>query len=165
MTLLFENESGRTLSFDEEKTAKMVMEASLDYVGFPYESQVNLILTDNEGIHQVNKEFRNIDRETDVLSFPAVEYENAGDFSGFDDMDELFDLESGEFVLGDMMISVDRVFSQASEYGHSTLREYAFLVAHSMLHLFGYDHMTDKEAENMERMQEEILEGLGITRG
>jgi len=164
MTLLFENESDKTLSFNEEETAKKVMEASLDYIGFPYETQINLILTNNEGIHRINKKFRNIDRETDVLSFPAVEYEKAGDFSGFDEMDEFFDLESGEFILGDMMISVERVLSQAEEYGHSELREYAFLIAHSMLHLFGYDHMNEEEAEQMERMQEEILDGLGIRR-
>lgn len=165
MTLLFENESGKKFPFDEEKTAEKVMNTALDYIGFPYESQINLILTDNEGIHKINKEFRGIDRETDVLSFPSVEYEEAGRFDGFDEMDELFDLESGEFILGDMMISADRVFSQAEEYGHSELREYAFLIAHSMLHLFGYDHMTDEEAEQMEKMQEEILNELGIKRG
>lgn len=164
MTIFFENESEKKFPFDEEKAAKMVMQTAIDYIGFPYESQINLTVTDSETIRKVNREFRDIDAETDVLSFPAVEYETPGDFSTFEQMDELFDLETGEFVLGDMMISAERVFSQAEEYGHSPLREYAFLIAHSMLHLFGFDHMTDEEAEQMEKMQDEILNGLGITR-
>ena len=164
MTLIFENESGQAFDFDAEETASKVIEAALDYKKCPYEVQVNLILTDNDGIRQINKEFRNIDKETDVLSFPSLEYEEAGEFDSFEESDEYFDLESGELILGDMMISVDRVLSQAEEYGHSVLREYSFLIAHSMLHLFGYDHMTEEEAEQMQSMQEDILRGLGITR-
>lgn len=164
MTLIFENESGQAFDFDAEETASKVIEAALDYKKCPYEVQVNLILTDNDGIRQINKEFRNIDKETDVLSFPSLEYEEAGEFDAFEESDEYFDLESGELILGDMMISVDRVLSQAEEYGHSVLREYSFLIAHSMLHLFGYDHMTEEEAERMQSMQEDILRGLGITR-
>ena len=164
MTLIFENESGQAFDFDAEETASKVIEAALDYKKCPYEVQVNLILTDNDGIRQINKEFRSIDKETDVLSFQSLEYEEAGEFDSFEESDEYFDLESGELILGDMMISVDRVLSQAEEYGHSVLREYSFLIAHSMLHLFGYDHMTEEEAEQMQSMQEDILSGLGITR-
>lgn len=164
MTLIFCNESGQNLSFNEEKTAESVINAALEYIKCPYEAQINLILTNNQGIHKVNQEYRKIDKETDVLSFPAIEYEKAGDFSSVEDKDENFDLESGELILGDMMISIDKVLSQAEEYNHSPLREYAFLIAHSMLHLFGFDHMDDDEAKQMEKFQEEILEELGITR-
>ncbi len=164
MTLVFENESGQTFPFNEEEAANKVIEAALNYKGCPFEVQINLILTDNEGIRQINRDFRKIDRETDVLSFPSIEFETPGSFEGLDKYDELFDLESGELLLGDMMISVDRVKEQSEEYGHSLLREYSFLIAHSMLHLFGYDHMDEGEAEKMESMQTEILNGLGITR-
>lgn len=164
MTLVFENESGQAFPFDEEEAARRIMEAALEYKGCPYEVQINLNLTDSETIRQINKEFRGIDKETDVLSFPCIDFNKAADFSGFEDADEYFDLETGELLLGDMMISVSRVISQAEEYGHSLLREYSFLIAHSMLHLFGYDHMTKEEAEQMEKMQEDILNGLGITR-
>ena len=164
MTLIFEHESGQVLGFDEKEIAKKVIDAAVDYIECPYESQVNIVLTGNEQIKEVNREFRKIDKETDVLSFPAIDFEKPGDFSIVDDDDEYFDMESGELMLGDMMISVDRVFSQAEEYGHSVKREYAFLIAHSMLHLFGFDHMTKEEAQEMEKMQKEILDELGITR-
>jgi probable rRNA maturation factor len=78
--------------------------------------------------------------------------------------EDYFDLESGELCLGDIVISIDKVYEQAQEYGHSLKREYAFLIAHSMLHLLGYDHMAQEEAAIMERKQEEILTRLGITR-
>ena len=113
----------------------------------------------------MNREYRGIDRETDVLSFPNVDFEEEGVFDIDEDREaDCFDPETGELVLGDIMISVDRVYGQAQEYGHSVRREFAFLVAHSMLHLCGYDHMEEEERARMERRQEEILTGLGITR-
>ena len=93
-----------------------------------------------------------------------LDYEIPGDFSGFDDMTEYFDPETGELLLGDIVLSLDRVMAQAEEYGHSPLREYAFLIAHSMLHLLGYDHMEEQERVIMEKKQNEILERLGISR-
>ena len=113
----------------------------------------------------MNREHRGIDRPTDVLSFPNVDYETPADFSGIEDsIEDYFDPESGELCLGDIVISVDKVLEQAKEYGHSPKREYAFLIAHSMLHLLGYDHMEPEEAAVMEHKQEEILNRLGITR-
>ena len=142
-----------------------VINQAIDYTEFPFEAEINVVLTDNDAIWEINKEYRNIDRPTDVLSFPMLEYEMAGDFSGIDIEDEtLFDSENGEIVLGDIMISIDKIKSQAEEYGHSQKRELAFLVAHSMLHLFGYDHMTDEERVVMEDKQRQILDILGITR-
>ena len=103
------------------------------------------IFTDNEEIRKVNAEFRLIDSPTDVLSFPMIPFEKPADYSVIDDQDEYFDLDTDELLLGDVMISVDRVYSQAQEYGHSIEREFSFLFAHSMLHLRGYDHMTPEE--------------------
>lgn len=165
MTFCVESETDRTLPFDVEKVSEKVIMEALESEKCPYEAEVAVLLTDNEGIHAMNNEFRGIDRPTDVLSFPNVDYETPADFSGLEDRaEDYFDPESGELCLGDIVINVDRVYEQASEYGHSVLREYAFLVAHSMLHLLGYDHMESAEAAVMEHKQEEILIRLGITR-
>ena len=131
----------------------------------PYEAQVSILITDDDEIHRINLEQRQIDRPTDVLSFPMVNYETPGDFSFLEeDSEDCFDPDSGELLLGDIVISADKVAAQAKEYGHSRRREYAFLIAHSMLHLMGYDHMTPEDAAEMERLQEEILQQLGISR-
>lgn len=164
MTLIFEDETEETHLFDRERTAREVIEAALDYVSCPYEAQINLLLTDDEEIARVNQEFRQINRPTDVLSFPAIEYSEAGNFEHLEERQECFDPESGELILGDMMLSMERVCAQAKEFGHSMRREYAFLIAHSMLHLFGFDHMEDNERSQMETMQEEILQNINITR-
>lgn len=165
MTFCVENETDKELPFDAEAIATKVIEEALDYENCPYEVMVDVLLTDDEGIHAMNKEFRGIDRPTDVLSFPNVDYESPADFSGIEDREEdYFDPDSGELCLGDIVISIDKVYAQAEEYGHSPMREYAFLIAHSMLHLLGYDHMEPDEAKVMEAKQEEILKRLGITR-
>lgn len=165
MTIIFEDESGRELPFDGQALANRVIEAVLDYEGCPYEAEVDLLLTTDEGIHQVNRETRGIDRPTDVLSFPALEYEQPGDFDFLEDEDYCFHPETGELLLGDILLSIDKVYAQADEYGHSLEREYAFLIAHSMLHLCGYDHMEADEAAVMEAKQQEIMKLLGILRG
>lgn len=164
MTVIFEDESGRELLFDGIELAQRVIETVLDLEGCPYEAEVSLLLTNNEGIHEVNKEARDIDRPTDVLSFPTLEYEIAGDFEFLENEELCFHPESGELILGDILLSVDKVYEQAEEYGHSIEREYAFLIAHSMLHLCGYDHMESEEAAVMEQKQEAVLQQLGITR-
>jgi len=165
MTFCIENETGRQLPFDVEEVSGKVIEMALDYEACPYEAVVNVLITDNKGIHAMNKEFRGIDSPTDVLSFPNVDYESPSDFSGIEELaEDYFDPDSGELCLGDIVISIDRVLEQAAAYGHSIKREYAFLVAHSMLHLLGYDHMEPKEAAVMEHKQEEILDRLGIRR-
>ena len=164
MTLFFEEEGDLNLPLSCEELASKVIEASLDYVECPYDVEVNLLLTMNQEIHQMNLEFRQIDRPTDVLSFPMVDYEEAGNFDFLEEADEYFHPESGELMLGDIVISKEKVISQAEEYGHSIEREYAFLIAHSMLHLFGYDHMEEDERIEMEAKQKEILEKLNILR-
>ena len=165
MTLTFENEQDFDLGFDPEEVAAAVINGVLDQEACPYEAEVNVLLTNNEEIHKINKEYRGIDRPTDVLSFPMVDYDKPANFDPLENASEdYFNFETGELVLGDIIISVDKVYEQAESYGHSLERELGFLVAHSMLHLFGYDHMEEEEREQMEARQREILNGLSILR-
>ncbi len=165
MTITLERESDIPLPFNEQEIAEAVVSETLDYEDCPYEVQVNIILTTNEEIQQINKEQRGVDAPTDVLSFPLIEYAYPSDFTVLeaDDINS-FDPDTGELILGDIVISVDKVIEQAEKYDHDVKREYAFLIAHSMLHLFGYDHIDEVERENMEFKQDEILNRLGITR-
>lgn len=164
MTIEFEKKYDKDLGINYEEIADKVINAALDYEECPYEAEVSLTLVDNNRIHDINKEFRDIDRPTDVLSFPMVEYDDAGEFAFLEDEDDCFNPETGELMLGDIIISLDKVEEQAIAYGHSFTREYAFLIAHSMLHLMGYDHMTDDDASIMEAKQRAILDNLNITR-
>lgn len=164
MTLSFEKEYDKDLGLDYEGLALKVANAALDSEGCPYEAEISLTLVDDDSIRDINKRFRQTDRPTDVLSFPLVEYEKPGEFDFLEDRDDCFNPESGELMLGDIIISLDRVQAQAEEYGHGATREYAFLIAHSMLHLMGYDHMEESEAEIMEKKQEAVLSSLGICR-
>ena len=157
MTSYVENETEAEFPFDTKETADKVIAAVLRMEGCPYEAQVNLLLTDNEGIRTYNAQFRQIDKETDVLSFPNVDYEKPSDFSGLMKHEaDYFDPESGELLLGDIIISVDKVKEQAAAYNHSEMREFSFLVAHSMLHLCGYDHMEQAEAAVMEKSRRQF---------
>jgi probable rRNA maturation factor len=164
----FENETPYQFDFDINDLAEKVINKSLDYIKCPFEVSLCLTITDNKEIKRINKEFRDIDKETDVLSFPMLSYEKPGDFEFLDNDDsisyEFFDPDSGELILGDIIISYEKALEQAEEYNHSLKREIAFLIAHSMLHLFGFDHMEDDERELMENMQNEILLELGISR-
>ncbi|MDO5416748.1 MAG: rRNA maturation RNase YbeY [Lachnospiraceae bacterium] len=165
MTINIEYEAEKKLDLPYEEIIRNVVLEALDYEDCPYEAEVNVVLTDNEEIHQLNLEYREIDRPTDVLSFPMLEYESPSDFSRVEeDYEDSFNPETGELMLGDIIISVDKVEEQAESYGHSQTRELAFLVAHSMLHLCGYDHMEEDEREEMERKQREILERGGYNR-
>lgn len=165
MSFYLEKECEVSFDFDEEALAKQVVDYCLEYMKFPYEAEVNLTLTDNDGIWAINREFRQIDRPTDVLSFPMLSYETPGDFAFLEAEDEdNFNPDTGEALLGDIVISVDKVKEQAQSYGHSEKREFAFLIVHSMLHLFGFDHMEPEEAAVMENKQELILSGLHILR-
>lgn len=164
MTLNFETEYEGELPFLAQEVAEKVFTFTMDYLKCPYEAEVSLLLTNDETIHQINREQRGIDRATDVLSFPMADYEKEGDFSFLEEAQDCFHPESGELLLGDIVISADKVLKQAENYGHSPLREYAFLIVHSLLHLVGYDHMKAAEAADMEKKQSEILDSMGITR-
>lgn len=166
MTFYVENETEKDFPFDIEEVARSVGEQVLKNESCPYENlAINVLVTDNEGIREYNNQFRGIDKETDVLSFPNLEFDTPGEYyiPEGEEADYL-DPETDELILGDIILSVDRIYSQAEDYGHSVKREFAFLVAHSMLHLSGYDHMTEDEAKVMEARQEKALEDLGITR-
>ena len=165
MTSYVENETDVSFPFTMQEILEQIMETVLETENCPYETTVNLLLTDRNGIREYNREYRDLDKETDVLSFPNIPFVKAGDFTIVEeDEAAYFDPDSGELVLGDIILSADHVAAQAQEYGHSLLREFAFLTAHSMFHLCGYDHMTPQEAAIMERKQEEVLEQLKITR-
>ena len=165
MTFHTEYEAEQQIEFDYEELIHKVINTCLDYVDCPYETEVSILLTNDKEIQSINKEFREIDKATDVLSFPTIEYEQPGDFSKLEETQEdCFNPETGEMILGDIVISVERAIKQANEYGHTLEREIAFLVAHSMFHLFGYDHMEEVERIDMERKQNEVLTRMNILR-
>ena len=145
MNMQIDYETERELGIDYETLAVKVADKVLEMEKCPYDAQVNLVLTD-------------------VLSFPMIPFEIPAGYDIVEEDESYFDLDTDELLLGDIMISVDKVFAQAEEYGHSVTREFCFLVAHSMLHLLGYDHMTPGEAAVMEAKQAKALEELGITR-
>lgn len=164
MTVQIDYETDLELGIEYASLAQKVADQVLNMEQCPYDASVNLVLTDNEEIKRVNTEFRNILAPTDVLSFPMIPFEEPAEYSIVEEDDSYFDMDTGELLLGDIMISVEKVFAQAAEYGHSVTREFCFLVAHSMLHLLGYDHMTPDEAAVMEEKQAAALNILGITR-
>lgn len=164
MRIYFEEEGSLKLPLEYEELAETVAEAVLDMEECPYEAQVELLLTMNDEIQSINQEFREIDRPTDVLSFPMIDYEEPANFDFLEEDDRYFDPETGELMLGNIVISKEKVVEQANEYGHSIMREYSFLIAHSMLHLLGYDHMEEEEREVMEAKQRQVLEQLKIER-
>ncbi|MCR5155630.1 MAG: rRNA maturation RNase YbeY [Butyrivibrio sp.] len=166
MTFYVENEVDAEFDFDIEELCKLVGDEVMRSEGCKEGLEVSLIITDDEGIRQMNSEFRQIDKPTDVLSFPNVSYETPGDFSVMEGAQrvDLLDPDTDKIMFGDIVINENRVRSQALEYGHSEKREFAFLLAHSLLHLCGYDHMEPEEAKVMEDKQEGILNTLGITR-
>lgn len=139
---------------------RRAVKAALEYMDFPLKSEVSVMFTDDEEIHELNRLHRGVDRPTDVLSFPLFEYDENGDIIE-DDLD--FN-PNGEMILGDIVISLETASRQAQEYGHSFEREIGFLTVHSMLHLFGYDHMTPEDEEEMFGYQREILERMGLER-
>ncbi|ABX42970.1 rRNA maturation RNase YbeY [Lachnoclostridium phytofermentans] len=165
MTIHIEKETEVNFDFNEEVLIKEVIEAALDYEECPYETEINVVLTNNEEIKEINKEYREIDAPTDVLSFPMVEFNEPSDFEHVEEeQEDCFHPDSGELMLGDIIVSVDKVFSQAKEFGHSEKRELGFLIAHSMLHLCGYDHMEEEEREVMEERQRAILDRIHLSR-
>lgn len=164
MSVYIENEYDNIIDIDYENIINSVIEEALNFIECPYACEVNVTIVDNDRIKEINQQQREISHPTDVLSFPLLEYGQAGEFDEFEKCLECFNPDTGELMLGDIVISFDKVLSQAEEYNHSIKRELGFLTAHSMLHLFGFDHMEDNERIEMERMQNIILQNLGITR-
>lgn len=145
------------LTYKLKLLVRRAVEATLDYEQYENPIEVSVTFTDNEGIRDLNRRFRGIDRETDVLSFPLFDYDGETDEPPVDEL---------VGMLGDVVISLEQAKKQAEEYGHSFERETAFLTVHSMLHLLGYDHEQGGEEEaDMRRRQSEILNGMGLSVG
>ena len=165
MEIHVEYEGKKELPVNCKDLAILVGAKVLEMEEFPFNAEVNVVVTDDDEIRQINREYRQIDRSTDVLSFPSVPFEKPRQYDILAEEEEsFFDYDTGDVMLGDIMISADHVLSQAEEYGHSIERETAFLIAHSMLHLLGYDHMTQEDASVMEERQRAVLQALGINR-
>ena len=158
MAVYIENPSGCRFQFHYKVVIQKAINAVLEDLDIPKELDVNVLIVSPEEIRRINRETRDIDKVTDVLSFPYFEYQEAGVFdrSQYDPAEEE--------ILGDIVVCGEKILSQAEEYGHTRTRELAFLTVHSMLHLFGYDHMEDEEREVMEARQRIILEGMGCRR-
>lgn len=151
-----EQDKIKDYDFNEEKI-KNITVCCLESEGITFACEIGVTFTDNEQIRVLNNEHRNIDRETDVLSFPMI-----------DDINNIADYEINQdgsgVLLGDIVISLEKAASQAEEYGHSFEREVAFLIVHSMMHLLGYDHMEEDERIVMREHEEAVLSKLGILR-
>ena len=150
MEVLFENNTKEEVNY---KLIENVISEALKYEGVSDNTEISVTIVDNEEIRKINNKFRNIDRATDVLSFPLIDFDN-----------EDLPNDGSKIYLGDIIISIERAKEQANEYGHSLDREVGFLTAHSMLHLLGYDHMVPEEEKVMFAKQEEILSNLGLKR-
>lgn len=160
-----QNEQQHTVvSADMEAFASHVIDFTLKHLQFNHPYEVGIIFTDNSGIQRYNKQYRNIDRDTDVLSFPMNEFPygpfkgNQNDFAGEQNP------ETNDFILGDIILSLEKAQAQALEYNHSNAREVAFLLVHSILHLLGYDHMQKEERTEMRMQEEDILNAMQLTR-
>ncbi|HIZ43899.1 MAG TPA: rRNA maturation RNase YbeY [Firmicutes bacterium] len=166
MTYEISYEAEALLDIPYEDIIKKVIDAALDQESCPYEAEVSVTLTDAERVREINREFRGIDRTTDVLSFPMAEYQSPADFSFLEEEEnfDCFNPETGELLLGDIILNVEKIREQAEAYGHSLVRELAFLTAHSMLHLMGYDHMEEQDRLLMEARQKLLMDTLGIPR-
>ena len=150
MDVLFENNTKEEVNY---KLIENVISEALKYEGVSDNTEISVTIVDNEEIRKINNKFRNIDRATDVLSFPLIDFDN-----------EDLPNDGSKIYLGDIIISIERAKEHANEYGHSLDREVGFLTAHSMLHLLGYDHMVPEEEKVMFAKQEEILSNLGLKR-
>ena len=135
MDVLFENNTNEEINY---KLIEKVISEALRYEGVNDNTEVSVTIVDNEEIRKINNKFRNIDRATDVLSFPLIDFDN-----------ESLPDDGSKIYLGDIIISIERAKEQAKEYGHSIDREIGFLTAHSMLHLLGYDHIVPEEEKEM----------------
>ena len=166
--MIYTDNRQEKLNVDEEFINSL--EAVCDFVlkkeGVNCKYQISLLFVDNEEIREINRETRNIDRATDVLSFPMLNYPNKKFFKDVYidyNFDETF-LDGDELVLGDIVLSLERALEQSEEYNHSYKREVSYLGGHSILHLLGYDHMEEDDKAIMRKREEELLGELKISR-
>jgi len=161
MKVSFRNEQDKIkVTFTLKRLIKKALKTGLSVMGWDSKVDISVMFTDNEGIRVLNREHREIDRETDVLSFPLIEYDEKGEY-----IESSLDYsEKGNLCMGDIVLSLEKALAQAEEYGHSFERETGFLTVHSLLHLMGYDHMTEEEEKEMFTFQKEILDKMGLKR-
>ena len=142
------------ITYRQKLLVRAAILATLAYEGYGQSCEVSVTITDDEGIWAVNKEYRGIDKPTDVLSFPLTDFEQSAEPAA----------DEPAVSLGDIVVSLERAAAQAEEFGHSPERELAFLCVHSTLHLLGYDHeLSDEDDADMRRRQREILDQMGLT--
>lgn len=153
LMIYFMNESGEDVTYKQKMLLREAVKSTLEYEGFGNDVQISVTFVDDEGIRAINNSYRNIDKATDVLSFPLTDFEGG----------EEPPTDEPEIALGDIVISLERARAQAAEFGHSFDREIAFLTVHSMLHLLGYDHVDSEEDDKeMRARQSAILEEMGL---
>ena len=142
------------------------MRKTLSIAGFDREAEVSLSFVTKDEIKDLNKTYREVDSVTDVLSFPLIDFGPSRDYEKILSLNETESInpDTGEVMLGDIVVCEEKIVSQAAEYGHSVKREFAFLLCHSTLHLIGFDHIKEDERTEMEAMQKKIMEELSITR-
>ena len=156
LKIYFENDQKKhRIHYKLQMLIRRTILETLDYEGMENDAEVSVTFVDDEGIRELNKKFRNMDKPTDVLSFPLLDYEGESEEPFFDELCH---------NLGDIVISLERAMAQANEFGHSFEREVAFLTAHSMLHLLGYDHeLSEEDDADMRRRQNDIMERMGLS--
>ena len=158
--IIIENEQEKIdFTDDHEKLITKVVQAALSEQGFSSDCFVSVTVVDNDAIKEINKEHRNIDSATDVLSFPVLEFDEDGNI-----IPDSGDVYEGKTILGDIVLSFERALEQSKDFGHSFDREVGFLVCHSVLHLLGHDHEDDFERTIMREHEEKILNSLELTR-
>ena len=156
LKIYFENDQKKhAIKYKMQMLIRHTILETLDYEGMGNDAEVSVTFVDDEGIRELNKKFRGMDKPTDVLSFPLLDYEGESEEPFFDELCH---------NLGDIVISLERAMAQANEFGHSFEREVAFLTAHSMLHLLGYDHeLSEEDDADMRRRQNDIMDRLGLS--
>lgn len=163
MTLLIDNQT--TLTEEFQGFFEEVLEKTLFCLNMGIQVEVSLLLTDNKGIQQLNRKYRNIDSDTDVLSFPMLNLDPSDRETWLEELDRCLTLGNQQVVLGDIVISVEKAGEQAQEYNHSLTRELGFLMVHGILHLLGYDHEKGQsEEKTMNTLQEAVLKELNLNR-
>ena len=156
LRIYFENNQKKhAIKYKMQMLIRSTILETLDYEGMENDAEVSVTFVDDEGIRELNNRFRGMDKPTDVLSFPLLDYEGESEEPFFDELCH---------NLGDIVISLERAMAQANEFGHSFDREVAFLTAHSMLHLLGYDHeLSEEDDADMRRRQNDIMDRLGLS--
>ena len=158
--IVYNRQKTREISKNIQKLIERAIKLCVEKEGFPFPCEASVTLVDSEDIQDLNREHRGIDKPTDVLSFPSIEYINGEPQIQPGDTDP----DSGQVFLGDIIISVERAFEQSQDYGHSVERELSFLAVHGILHLLGYDHETEDDEKLMFSLQEEVLNEMELFR-